>query len=330
MAYLLTAGPIAPHLVPLMDADYVHYYNTTLLGLPALDYTAPFDPTIRDQYLVGSGASAPLQVGSERDIGGIGKNPNVRVYTPPGEKPEGGWPVLVYYHGGGWVLGTLDSSAAMCTQLCIGSKCVVVSVDYRLAPEHVYPAAVEDSWDVLQWVHDKGPEEIGINPNKIAVGGGSAGGHLSAVVAHKSALRSPPIPLVYQLLLVPCTDLSPTTTAYPSRTDYAFAPALPAARMQWFYGLFKAPPEEWEASPILAPKENFAKIAPQFVAVAGLDFLKDEGIAYHKKTLENGGKSELKVYEGVPHNFGSLDRVTAKGKEFIRDAIERLDIAFGQ
>jgi len=100
--------------------------------------------------------------------------------------------------------------------------------------------------------------------------------------------------------------------------------------MLWFYGLFAAPPEEWKASPILAPKENFAKLAPQFVSVAGLDFLKDEGIAYHEKTVKEGGKSELKVYEGVPHNFGSLDGVTAKGKEFIADAIERLNKAFGQ
>ncbi|KZO99052.1 lipase/ esterase [Calocera viscosa TUFC12733] len=328
MTYRLTVGPLVPHLVPLMDEDYVHYYTNTLIGLPALDYTAPFDPSIRDRYLVGSGASEPLPVGSTRDIGGIGKNPNVRVFTPPGEKPEGGWAALVYYHGGGWVLGTIDSSAAMCTQLCIRSNCVVVSVDYRLAPEHIYPAAVEDSWDVLQWVHDHGPAEISIDPKRIAVGGGSAGGHLSAVVAHKSATRSPPIPLVYQLLLVPCTDLSPDAP-YPSRTAYAHAPALPAARMQWFYGLFQAPPEEWEASPILAPKDNFAQLAPQFVAVAGLDFLKDEGIAYHEKTVEHGGKSELKVYEGVPHNFGSLDGVTAKGREFIGDAVERLNTAFG-
>ncbi|EJT97139.1 hypothetical protein DACRYDRAFT_119612 [Dacryopinax primogenitus] len=327
MAYRFTVGPLAPHIEPLLDDDYKQYYST-LIGLPALDYSAPFDPSIRDQYLVGSGASAPLDVGSTRDVPGIGQNKNVRLFIPHGEKPEQGWPMLVYYHGGGWVLGNIDSAAAMCTQLCLRSKCVVASVDYRLAPEHVYPAAVDDAWEVVKWVYEQGAEEIGIDPKRIAVGGGSAGGHLSAVVSHHAATSEPPIPLVYQLLIVPCCDLDPAAP-YASRMDFAHAPALPAVRMEWFYALFKAPHEEWRASPIRAPAHHFPLLAPQFVAVAGLDFLKDEGIAYHERTLQEGGKTELKVYEGVPHNFASLDGVTAKGKEFIDDAVQRLNVAFG-
>ncbi|KZO91808.1 hypothetical protein CALVIDRAFT_547188 [Calocera viscosa TUFC12733] len=323
MAYTAQHGPINPSILPLCDPEYAAYYASSIQGHVALDYTAPFDPSIRAVPML-SGGATPLEcVTRSLDVGKC----NVRVFTPPGEAKEGGWPVMIYFHGGGWVLGSVEGEISIVTQLCRRVPCVVVSVNYRLAPEDPYPAAVDDAWDVFSWVHSQGASELGINPSLIAVGGASAGGQLAAVISHLAALSSPPVPIALQLLTVPCTDLDPAAP-YPSRNDYALSPALPAVRMNWFYKLFQAKHEEWRASPIRAPAEHWAKLAPAFVVVGGLDFLKDEGIAYAKLMNERGAKAELKVYEGVPHHFPGLDGVLKKGKEYVDDAVDRVTKAF--
>jgi len=325
MSYTAQNGPIHPSILPLCDPEYAAYYASSIQGKPALDYTAPFDPSIRVVPLLTGGAK-PLEC--ETKTVQVGEC-EVRVFTPPDEegKKEGGWPVVIYFHGGGWVLGSVDSEISVVTQLCRRVPCVVVSVNYRLAPEHPYPAAVDDAWSVLLWVHTHGASELGINPSLIAVGGASAGGQLAAVISHMAALSEPPIPIRLQILTVPCTDLDPSAP-YKSRELYALAPALPAVRMNWFYKLFAAPPQEWKASPIKAPAEHWAQLAPAFVAVGGLDFLRDEGEAYARLMKERGAQVECKVYEGVPHHFPSLDGVLKKGKEYVDDVVDRVTKAF--
>ncbi|EJU00616.1 hypothetical protein DACRYDRAFT_117091 [Dacryopinax primogenitus] len=327
MSYTSKHGPIHPSVLPLCDPAYVEYYNSAILGGIALDYTAPFDPSIRTVPLL-SGGAKPLEcVAEEVQIGEC----NVRVLTPPAEGggkqvKQGGWPVVIYFHGGGWVLGSIDSEISIATQLCRRVPCVVVSVNYRLAPEHPYPAAVDDAWSVLLWVRAHA-QEYNINPSLLAVGGASCGGQLAAVISHMAVLSSPPIPIALQLLTVPCTDLDPAAP-YPSRELFALGPALPAARMNWFYNLFNAPPKEWKASPILAPAEHWDRLPPAFVVVGGLDFLRDEGVEYARLMNERGAKAELKVFEGVPHHFPSLDGVLEQGKEYVDDAVDRVAKAF--
>ncbi|KZT57611.1 hypothetical protein CALCODRAFT_496005 [Calocera cornea HHB12733] len=328
MSYTLKHGPINPAILPLCDPGYAAYYARAIQGTVALDYDAPgpFDPSIRAVPL-GSGLAAPLEcVTRTLKVGEC----EVRVFTPPEEAPEGGWPVMVYFHGGGWVLGSVDSEISIATQLCRRVPCCVLSVNYRLAPEHPYPAAVDDAWSVIQYILSHGHAELNVNPGRIAVGGASAGGQLAAVVSHMAAMSDPPVPIALQLLTVPCTDLDPAAP-YPSRTKFALSPALPAVRMNWFYRLFAARPEDWKASPIKTPPgEHWKRLAPAFVAVAGLDFLKDEGIAYAELMRERGAQAEVKVYEGVPHHFPSLDGVLEKGKEYVDDAVDRITKAFAR
>ncbi|KAF8673486.1 hypothetical protein RHS04_07658 [Rhizoctonia solani] len=176
-----------------------------VINQPAI-HKLPWDPACRFRP-AGPGELEPCKVRSVQDLVIPGIPPvKVRVFNPPGEQPEGGWPVLVYCHGGGWVLGSINSENSFCTRACLTAECLVVSVDYRLAPEHIFPAAVDDSWAAMEWVYERGPPESGINRSKIAVGGSSAGSNLSAVMAQRAARRSPPIPIIYQVLIVPATN----------------------------------------------------------------------------------------------------------------------------
>ncbi|KAF8707621.1 hypothetical protein RHS03_04413, partial [Rhizoctonia solani] len=144
-----------------------------VINQPAI-HKLPWDPACRFRP-AGPGELEPCKVRSVQDLVIPGIPPvKVRVFNPPGEQPEGGWPVLVYCHGGGWVLGSINSENSFCTRACLTAECLVVSVDYRLAPEHIFPAAVDDSWAAMEWVYERGPPELGINRSKIAVGGSSA------------------------------------------------------------------------------------------------------------------------------------------------------------
>ncbi|CCO38058.1 hypothetical protein BN14_12221 [Rhizoctonia solani AG-1 IB] len=166
-------NPIHPDVAPYLDAEYAVFHNKHLADRPGI-YKLPWNPTCR----VGSanpGELDPCDVRSVRDLTIPGTPPvKVRVFVPPGEKPEGGWPALVYFHGGGWVLGNIDSENSFCTRTCITAKCIVISIDYRLAPEHVFPAAVDDCWTAIEWIYKHGLVELGINSLNIAVGGSSA------------------------------------------------------------------------------------------------------------------------------------------------------------
>ncbi|GBE78813.1 AB hydrolase superfamily protein [Sparassis crispa] len=302
--------PIHPDFLDKLLPEYVAYHNEHIRYTPAAQQV-PWDPSVRVKLQAG-GASEPLQVGPGRDVS-LSKCA-MRVWTPEGAPPADGWPVLLFFHGGGWTLGTISTGTSFCTSMCKRANCLVFSVDYRLAPENPYPAAVEDAVEALEWVHTHGKAEFGANVLKIAVGGGSSGGNLAAVLTHKAALVNPPIPLCFQLLLVPVVDntASESGEPYPSWRENAQTPWLSVTRMMWFRKLYlpnEADWASWDNSPIYASEALFAKAPPAWVAVMELDILRDEGIAYGEKLKKAGVPVEVKMYKRVPHQVMSMDVV---------------------
>ncbi|OCH96136.1 Alpha/beta hydrolase fold-3 [Obba rivulosa] len=216
----------------------------------------------------------------------------------------------------------------------VRAGCVVVSVDYRLGPERPYPAAVEDAAEALHWVLGQGKQELGVNVNKIAVGGSSSGANLAAILTHKAALSEPPIPIIFQLLVVPVVDntASPDGEKYPSWKENANTVSLTPEKMLWFRNNYLPNKEDWtkwDNSPIFAPEEAFKKAPNAWIAVAELDILRDEGIAYGKKLEEAGAQVNLQVYKGAPHPIMAMDGVLDVGRQLVSDAAEALGRAFG-
>ncbi|KAI0825072.1 alpha/beta hydrolase fold-domain-containing protein [Trametes gibbosa] len=322
--------PIHPDIAAKLLDEYVAFHNTHLAyAVPV--HELPWDSSIRDTPAV-LGGSEPLKVGTVKDLP-LSKC-SVRVFTPEGDAPVDGWPVFIFYHGGGWTLGSINAENAFSTNMCIRARCVVVSVDYRLGPEVPYPAAVEDAVEALQWVHFQGKEIIGINPARIAVGGSSSGANLAAIVTHKAALSQPPIPLVFQLLVVPVVDntASITDTRYPSWQENMNTVSLVPQKMLWFRNNYSPNKEDWtkwDNSPIFAPEEAFKKSPPAWIGVAELDILRDEGIAYGRKLQNSGVQVEIKEYKGAPHPIMAMDGEALEvGKQLVSDAGVALARAF--
>jgi acetyl esterase len=204
----------------------------------------------------------------------------VRLYTPAdrGLARDGRLPVLVYYHGGGWTLGSLATYDGLCRALARGSGGLVVSVDYRLAPEHPFPAAVEDARLALEWVA-RNADDLGGDAGRLAVGGDSAGGTLATVVARRA--RQEQLPVVSQALFYPSTDVSRTDTT--SYQQYGRGYWLTTRAVETFRSFYLPDPSWWrhpDASPLLAPDKDLRLLPPTLVMTAGCDVLRDEGQAY--------------------------------------------------
>ncbi|KAF8680492.1 Lipase esterase [Rhizoctonia solani] len=333
-------GPIHPDLAPRLDAEYAAFHSKYLVDRPAI-HKLPWDPACRVGP-INLGGLEPCKVGSVRDLSIPGSPPvNVRVFTPPGEKPGGGWPVLAYFHGGGWVLGNIDTENSFSARTCliidslVAAKCVVVSVDYRLAPEHVFPAAVGDSWAAVEWIHEHGAAELDIDPSKIAVGGSSAGGNLSAVVTQRAVQRSPPLPIKFQVLIVPVTDNSVQEdgssllpTRHESWVKWKNTTPLTPEKMMWFRENYLPDKSKWthvDASPLFQKDaEVWSKLPDAWVGVAELDILKSEGEAYAQKLKEAGKKVEVVVYPGAPHSIMAMDGALRVGFQLGEDAAQAL------
>ena len=263
----------------------------------------------------------------DRTIPGPGRDIPLRIYTPEGAGPFG---VLVFYHGGGFVIGDLDSHDRECRALCNGAGCIVVSVDYRLAPEHPFPAAPEDAFAALGWVADNAPE-IGADADRMAVGGDSAGGNLSAVVTLMARDAGGPA-LRLQLLVYPATDLR-TGDNYPSYSENAEGPFLLKSTMDYFMAHYFGAADaiqarsDRRASPILAA--SHVGLPPALIVTAEFDPLRDEGEAYAKALEEADVPVRLHRYDGMAHLFFQLSPIVTQGKDLLAEASTALRKAIG-
>ena len=270
-------------------------------------------------------STQPPQVAKveNRTIPGPDGDVPVRVYTPEGTGP---FPALVYIHGGGWVIASIDAYDVSARALAKQADCVVVSVGYRLAPEHPFPAAPEDCYAATQYVMDHAGE-FGIDASKVAVGGESAGGNLSTVVCMMAKQRGGKMP-VHQLLVYPVTDYAFDTDSYKQN---AKAVPLNADMMRWFWKYYLKNPNDGSnplASPLRATKEQLANLPPATVITDQIDPLRSEGQAYADKLKEAGVEVEYRNYDGVTHEFFGMAAVVDKAKKAESFAADRLKTAF--
>lgn len=220
----------------------------------------------------------------------------VRVYTPEGSGP---FPLFVYYHGGGWVIGDLETADASCRMIANKTGSVVVSVDYRLSPEYKYPVPLNDSYEALKWVYDNADELNGIASN-IVVGGDSAGGNLSAAVSLKSRDENGP-KISAQILIYPVTDMTYDT---PSYNEFQKGFGLDKNLMVWFVDHYirnESDKKDKYAAPLVA--EDLSDLPPAFVITAEYDVLRDEGNAYAERLKTAGVKVETSLVEGLIHGY---------------------------
>ncbi|KAJ7134470.1 alpha/beta hydrolase fold-domain-containing protein [Mycena epipterygia] len=323
----MAAQPIHPSIIPRLDPEYVAFHNEKLAQMIP-PHTVPWTPALRNAPTV-PGGSDPLPVGSTEDIALT--YTKFRAFTPEGASPANGWPCFIFFHGGGWTFGNISSENSFSTNMCIRAKCVVISVNYRLAPEHRYPTAVEDAIESLDWVIQNGKSKLNIDTTRVAVGGSSSGGNLAAILALKAAEASPPIPLVFQLLIVPVTDN--TASVENLWAENQLTPWLSPARMLWFRDNYLPNKEDytkWDASPYFAPEALLAKVPKAWIAVCEADILRDEGIAYGKKLTSVGVEAEIEVYKGAPHPIMAMDGTVLKiGAKLVSDAAAALAKALG-
>lgn len=249
----------------------------------------------------------------------------IRIYTPMG---NGAFPVLVYYHGGGFVIATMDTYDASCRALCNAANCIVVSVEYRKAPENKFPAAVDDSFAAYQWVVNNAASFKG-DATKVAVGGESAGGNLATVVSMLAAEKNFQKP-VFQLLVYPVVDNKMDNESYLRNAD---AKPLNKAMMGWFFAQYLADPKsagDPHVLPVKASKDQLSQMPPAFVIGAQIDPLRSEGKDYADALKAAGVSTEYKLYHGVTHEFFGLGAVVDTAKIAEADAGEALKKAFAK
>ena len=309
--------PVDPGFEPLF----------ALLADPGIAPMSTLSPTeARDAFRAMRGAEGePVAVRSvaDRVVPGPGGDVAVRIVVPEAASLTG---VLVWFHGGGWVIGDLDTSEDTQRRLADRASCVVVSVDYRLAPEHPAPAGLDDCWAATTWVADH-LVDLGVPDSRIAVGGDSAGGNLAALVALRAAAGGGP-DLALQVLVYPATDL---TLASPSIAENGEGYFLTADTMGWFTdhnlsgGL---DPTDPSVSPLLAPDADLARVAPALVLVAGYDPLRDEGRAYGEKLAGLGVPAEVVEYPTMIHGFLAMSSLTPVSDEAADHIAAALRAAF--
>ena len=244
-------------------------------------------------------AGRPVDVGRVTDLRLDTPVPlDARLYAP--SEMGGPHPLLVYYHGGGFVYGDLDTHDCVCRLLCRHAGAHVLAIDYRLAPEHPFPAAVEDARESLRWAYANA-ERLGADPRRVGVGGDSAGGNLAAVVAQLAAHDGGPAPAI-QVLIYPVTDF---TGRRPSRELFAEGFLLTGVEMDWFeanyFGPGAAPRSDPRASPLLA--DDLRGLAPALVLTAAFDPLRDEGEEYARALAAAGTPATLRRFPGFIHAF---------------------------
>jgi acetyl esterase len=250
----------------------------------------------------------------------------VRIYRPVTPADGEAQPALVWFHGGGWVLGSINSADPVCRELAAASGAVVVSVGYRLAPEHPHPAGFEDCYAALEWVHADAAA-LGIDPARLAIGGDSAGGNLAAVVALAARDRQGPATRL-QLLVYPVTD---ARLSYPSVQQNGTGYLLTADTLRWFVELYlgahheHGDPQDPYVSPIYAG--DLRGLPPAFVITAEFDPLRDEGEAYCLRLQQAGVDASYCRYDGMIHLFFGMTELVDRARLAIEEAAAALAAA---
>ena len=297
--------PLDPQVVTIME-------QVAALGFPPAH-------TVSAQEARANAAARPRAAGPEvakvetRSIPGPESDIPVRIYTPYGDGP---FPVLVWFHGGGWVVGDLESADPTARNLTVGSGCLVVSVDYRLAPETKFPGPAEDCYQATEWVAANAAS-LNADGGKLAVGGDSAGSNLAAAVCLMSRDRNGP-EISFQLLVYPVTDRDFTTGSY---VDNAEGYQLSRDGMIWYWDHYLAKDED-AANPYAAPlrAEDLSGLPPALVVTAEYDPLRDEGEAFAARLSESGVATTSTRYEGMIHGFFGMSGAVDKGREAVAQA----------
>lgn len=242
-----------------------------------------------------------------------------RLYAPSADK----LPVLLYFHGGGFTIGSIATHDILCRQLSHLAGCAVVSVDYRLAPEHKFPTAAHDAEDALQWLA-RHANRLGLDSERLAVGGDSAGGTLAAVCAVLA--RDAGLPLALQLLFYPGCSAHQNT---PSHRQFARGFVLEEREINWFFSRYVRSPadrDDWRFAPLNT--SDVDGVAPAWVGLAECDPLVDEGVMYADKLRTAGVAVDLEIYRGVTHEFIKMGRIIPEARQAHADAASALRRAF--
>ena len=305
--------PLDPQAQQVLD-------QLAALGLPPNHTVSPEQARI-------NGMSRPMAPGPEvakvedRTIPGTGPNIPVRIYTPEGTGP---FPALAWYHGGGWVVGNLETADGTARHLAVETGCVVVSVDYRLAPEAKFPAAADDCYAATQWISQNGAS-INVDPSKLAAGGDSAGGNLAAAVSLMTRDRGGPA-LAHQLLVYPVTARDFSTGSYRQNAE-GYSLTLDA--MKWYWDQYMRSDAD-ASNPYAAPAvaKDLSGLPPALVITAEFDPLRDEGEAYAQRLQAAGVSATCTRYDGMIHGFFGMSAVVDKGKQAIAEAATALKQSF--
>ena len=312
----MAAMPVDPQIQQVIDALAASEFG------PVHELT-PAQGRAQYERMVKARGVEPASVDAveDRAIPGPAGGLPVRIYRP--DPDASALPALVYYHGGGHVIGNLDTHDAVARNLCNGAGCVVVSVDYRLAPEHKFPAAAQDAFAAVQWCAAHGAQ-FGIDPERMAVGGDSAGGNLAAVAALMARDAGGPATRL-QVLVYPVTDYACDTASY--RTYAEGYGMLEAQSMRWFrdhYLRGEADRLDWRAAPLRAG--DLSGLPPALVLTAQCDVLHDEGEAYAQRLRAAGVEVEYRKARGMIHGFFTMAPMidgAVRAQALVCDALKR-------
>ena len=281
----------------------------------------------REQYLMRVNKlkfNEPIFHAEDRRIAGPGSGIAIRIYTPRELKTAEKLPVLMWFHGGGFVIGSLDTHDSVCRMLSNRADCIVVAVDYRLAPESKFPAAVEDCEAALKWVALHAVE-FGGDAACIAVGGDSAGANLATVIAILARDAAHP-KLVFQLLIYPCTAPEPETA---SHHKFKEGYILTRNSITWFYRQYQRSGKDasdFRFAPLV--HDDLSGLPPCLIIVAGYDPLRDEGVEYARKLIEAGNRARLSNYEGMIHGFYLMGGAVDAARRAVNESAEAMREVF--